>query len=123
MKQTLATKDELVRTIRDVAVGRTVLDPMMVEKLTAQRGIPENSPLRELTTRELEVLALIAKAQTNTTIGETLSIQPRTVEHHVNSILKKLNIAHRSEQHARVKAALSYLGAVGDGPAVPELTW
>ncbi len=111
LKHTLGTMDELIRTIHDVAADRTVLDPIMVEKLTAQRGIPETSPLRELTRRELEVLSLMARACTNATIAGILYIQPRTVEHHINSIFSKLEINADSGQHARVQAVLAYLKA------------
>ena len=114
LKHTLGTMDELIRTIHDVASGRTVLDPIMVEKLTSQKGIAENSPLKELTRRELEVLSLIAKACTNGTIASILYIQPRTVEHHINSIFSKLTIAPESGQHARVQAVLAYLKATGE---------
>jgi DNA-binding NarL/FixJ family response regulator len=113
LKHTLATMDELVRTIHDVAAGRTVLDPIMVEKLTSARGLAENSPIRDLTKREMEVLALMAKACTNSTIASILYIQPRTVEHHINSIFSKLGIAPESGQHARVQAVLAYLKATG----------
>ena len=114
LKHTLGSIDERIRTIHDVAAGRTVLDPIMVEKLTAQKGIPETSPLRELTRRELEVLSLIAKACTNGTIAGILYIQPRTVEHHINSIFSKLGIAPETGQHARVQAVLAYLKATSD---------
>lgn len=113
LKHTLATMDELIRTIHDVAAGRTVLDPIMVEKLTSQKGISENSPLKDLTRRELEVLSLMAKACTNATIASILYIQPRTVEHHINSIFSKLGIAPENGQHARVQAVLAYLKATG----------
>ena len=116
LKHTLGRIDELVRTIHDVAAGRTVLDPIMVEKLTSQKGISENSPLRSLTRREIEVMALMAKACTNGTIASILFIQPRTVEHHINSIFSKLHIAPENGQHARVQAVLSYLKATGDAP-------
>ena len=72
LKHTLGTMDELVRTIHDVAAGRTVLDPIMVEKLTTEKGIDDNSPLTSLTRRELEVLSLMAKACTNSTIASIL---------------------------------------------------
>ena len=111
LKHTLGTMDELIRTIHDVAAGRTVIDPIMVEKLTAQKGLPETSPLRDLTKRELEVLSLIAKACTNGTIAGILYIQPRTVEHHINSIFSKLEIAPETGQHARVQAVLAFLKA------------
>jgi DNA-binding NarL/FixJ family response regulator len=114
LKHTLGTMDELIRTIHDVAAGRTVLDPIMVEKLTAQKGIPDSSPLRDLTRRELEVLSLMAKACTNSTIASILYIQPRTVEHHINSIFSKLGIAAETGQHARVQAVLGYMKATGE---------
>ncbi len=113
LKHTLGTMDELSRTIHDVAAGRTVLDPIMVEKLTSQKGIAESSPLRTLTRRELEVLSLMAKACTNSTIASILYIQPRTVEHHINSIFSKLGISPENGQHARVQAVLGFLKATG----------
>lgn len=116
LKHTLATMDELIRTIHDVAAGRTVLDPLMVEKLTSQRGIPDTSSLRELSKRELEVLSLAAKACTNGTIANILYLQRRTVEHHIHSIFRKLDITPESGQHARVQAVLSYLRGT-EGPA------
>jgi DNA-binding NarL/FixJ family response regulator len=109
LKHTLGTMDELIRTIHDVAAGRTVLDPIMVERLTSQKDISQNSPLRDLTRRELEVLSLMAKACTNATIASILFIQPRTVEHHINSIFSKLEIVSENGQHARVQAILTYL--------------
>ena len=111
LKHTLGTMDELIRTIHDVAADRTVIDPIMVEKLTAQKGISDTSPLRELTRRELEVISLMARACTNSTIAKILFIQPRTVEHHINSIFSKLGIAPDTGQHARVQAVLAYLKA------------
>ena len=113
LKHTLGTMDELIRTIHDVAAGRTVLDPIMVEKLTSQKGISDDSALKDLTRRELEVLALMAKACTNSTIAKILYIQPRTVEHHINSIFSKLGISPENGQHARVQAVLEYLKATG----------
>ena len=113
LQHTLGTMDELIRTVHDVATGRTVLDPIMVEKLTSQRGLSENSPLKSLTRREMEVLSLMAKACTNATIASILYIQPRTVEHHINSIFSKLGIASENGQHARVQTVLEYLKATG----------
>ena len=113
LKHTLGTMDELIRTIHDVAAGRTVLDPIMVEKLTSQRGVSEDSPLNSLTRRELEVLSLMARAYTNTTIASILYIQPRTVAHHINSIFSKLGISPEHGQHARVQSVLAYWKASG----------
>ena len=113
LKHTLGTIDELIRTIQDVDAGRTVLDPIMVEKLTSDNGVPDGSPLKTLTRREFEVLSLMSKACTNSTIASILYIQPRTVEHHINSIFSKLHVVPEEGQHARVQAVLSYLNTFG----------
>ena len=113
LKHTLGMMDDLIRTIHDVAAGRTVIDPIMVEKLTHQKGKLVPSALKDLTRRELEVLALMAQACTNSTIAGILYIQPRTVEHHISSILSKLGIQSEQRQHARVQAVLAYLKASG----------
>ena len=113
LKHTLGTMGELTRTIHDVAAGRTVLDPIMVEKLTSQRGMSEDSPLNSLTRRELEVLSLMARACTNTTIASILYIQPRTVEHHINSIFSKLGISPEHGQHARRPVGARVFESVG----------
>ena len=114
LKHTLGTMDELVRIVHDVATGRTVLDPIMVEVLNSQRVPAENSTLKSLTRREFEVLSLMAKACTNATIASILYIQPRTVEHHINRIFSKLGTASENGQHARVQTVLEYLSATGD---------
>ena len=59
------------------------------------------------------MLSLMAKACTNSTIASILYIQPRTVEHHINSIFSKLGISPENGQHARVQAVLGFLKATG----------
>ena len=113
LKRTLATVDELRRTIRDVAAGRTILEPVMVDRLTEQTGAPKNFTLRELTPREMEVLSLISKACSNQTIARILYIEQKTVEHHINSIFSKLNATLENGQHSRVRAVLAYLEGTG----------
>lgn len=114
-----ATRD-LVRTIQDVAVGRTVLDPCMVSKLTTSQHVTLNSTLNGLTQRELQVLALMARGHSNKAVSEILYIQPRTVEHHISSILSKLGFTSEGEYHGRVRAVLAYLDAIGQLPLKSE---
>jgi len=64
--------------------------------------------LDRLTPREHQVLALIAKAETNTAISADLGITTRAVERHVNSIFRKLEIPADGRVSRRVQAALSY---------------
>ena len=117
LKHTLGSVDDLVRTLHDVAVGRTVLDPLVVEKLTSRVGAMEDTVLKDLTKRELEVLSLMASANTNAAIASTLYIQPRTVEHHINSIYAKLGTGPEGDQHARIRSILAYLNVAGPSSA------
>lgn len=119
LKQTMGTTAELIRIIHEVADGKTVLDPIMVERLTGKKDLGK-SPLRLLTRREIEVLALMAKARTNSEIAGILYIQPRTVEHHINSIFGKLGILQDEGLHARVKSVLMYLIGIGQLESVVE---
>jgi DNA-binding NarL/FixJ family response regulator len=72
--------------------------------------------LGRLTPRELEVLALIANAETNSAIADELGITTRAVERHVNSIFRKLEIPANSRVSRRVQAALTYR----DAPFTPS---
>ncbi len=120
LKSAMNTVGELMRTIEDVAAGRTVLDPSMVSILTTNGGVKVGGPLRPLSPREVQVLALIAKAYSNRAIAQTLFIQPRTVEHHISSILGKLGFNGGGERHGRVHAVLTYLEATGQLPSQIE---
>jgi DNA-binding CsgD family transcriptional regulator/tetratricopeptide (TPR) repeat protein len=68
-----------------------------------------------LTRREVEVLALMAEGSSNADIADRLSRSPRTVEHHVSSILGKLNAANRLEATLRVIAE-PWIAQTGGGP-------
>ena len=69
----------------------------------------EESPLGELTEREIEVLSLMAEGHSNEGICKKLSLSPKTVETHVRHILGKLGIGETSDYHRRVLAVLAYL--------------
>jgi DNA-binding NarL/FixJ family response regulator len=120
LTSSLNSTRDLVRTIGDVAAGRTVLDPAMVSKLTTAQHVNLGSSLKGLTQRELQVLALMAKAHSNKSVAEVLYIQPRTVEHHISSILSKLGFQSEGEYHGRVRAVLTYLEAIGHLPLRSE---
>ncbi|MCH8114842.1 MAG: helix-turn-helix transcriptional regulator [Chloroflexi bacterium] len=92
---------------------RTVLDPAMVSKLTSDDGVRLRGALKNLSPRELQVLELMAKAHSNRAIAEALFIQPRTVEHHISSVLAKLGFNSNGERHGRVFAILTYLESTG----------
>jgi DNA-binding NarL/FixJ family response regulator len=62
-----------------------------------------------LTSREREVLALMAEGRTNQGIADALVISERAVEKHVGSIFAKLNLPHGAADHRRVLAVLAFL--------------
>ena len=116
LKATLRNTRDIVRSIEDVTAGRTVLDPAMVSKLTSDDGVRLRGALKNLSPRELQVLGLMAKAHSNRAIAEALFIQPRTVEHHISSVLAKLGFNSNGAKHGRVFAILTYLESTGQLP-------
>jgi NarL family two-component system response regulator LiaR len=91
---------ELVEAIRRASIGEATLHPRIASRLVRQfsRGEPDRSSLfTELTDREAEVLALIARGFTNQKIADDLVISVGTVKGHVSNILSKLHLADRTQ--------------------------
>jgi DNA-binding NarL/FixJ family response regulator len=109
LKERVHNRAELMAAIRAVAAGGSLIDPKVVEALVVARGRAEHSPLNELTSRELEVLAEIAQGKSNTAIAEALVLTKRAVEKHINAIFWKLGLADAADVSKRVKAALMFL--------------
>jgi DNA-binding NarL/FixJ family response regulator len=109
LKDRIRDRDELLRAIRAVASGGSVVDPAVVEVLIEGRARAANSPLAALTQREREVLAQIAEGKSNQAIAESLVLTKRAVEKHVNSIFAKLDLPGQEDVSRRVKAALTFL--------------
>ena len=86
-----ATGEQLIECLREVYQGRTCIPPAIAAKLAERVGTVE------LTTREREVLGLIAKGKGNREIGSSLAVTEGTVKVHVNNILTKLGVASRTE--------------------------
>jgi DNA-binding NarL/FixJ family response regulator len=117
LKDRLGEVDELVRALRTVVAGGSVIDPAVVEALLNHRARDERSPLKGLTPRELEVLREMAQGKANRGIGEALRLSESSVEKYVHSILMKLDVAQESQVHRRVLAVLTFLresGRLGD---------
>ncbi len=109
LKERVSDLDQLVRAIREVAAGGSVIDPAVVEALVASRSALKNSPLEELTPRESEVLSQVAQGKNNAGIAGALSLSDRAVEKHINAIFSKLGLSEQPDTHRRVKATLLYL--------------
>jgi DNA-binding NarL/FixJ family response regulator len=109
LKDRIAGRAELIRAIREVAGGGSVIDPEVVAALVAERDRAGRSPLAALSGREREVLAEIASGKSNAAIGESLVLTKRAVEKHINSIFSKLGLAHDAAVSRRVVATLMLL--------------
>jgi DNA-binding NarL/FixJ family response regulator len=116
LKERVHNRGELVAAIEAVASGGAVIDPKVVEVLVEARARAAQSPLGELTPRELEVLRAIAEGKSNAAIADELVLTKRAVEKHINAIFLKLDFTYGPEIESvskRVKAALIFL-AEGD---------
>ncbi len=90
-----ASAQELITVIRATASGHRVLAPEVTDALIA--GERRNSPGADLTQRERELLALMARGLSNQEISNRLSIAMPTVKFHVTNILAKLHADNRTE--------------------------
>ena len=109
LKERVADLDELVRAIKEVARGGSVLDPKVVEGLVARKDRLEHSPLAQLTDREHEVLAEMAQGKNNAAIAKSLFLTERAVEKHINSLFYKLSLTEETDVHRRVMDVLAFL--------------
>jgi DNA-binding NarL/FixJ family response regulator len=109
LKDRLRDSTVLTRAIREVADGGSLVDPVVVDQLIAARAQREDSPLRELTERERQILAMIAEGRSNAAIADELVVTKRAVERHINAIFLKLGLREDEDVSRRVKAALLYL--------------
>lgn len=96
-----SSSEELVSAIRMVQGGGTYIHPKMVESLTRQlfssSGEGEDVSYKQLTTRELEILQLLARGHTNKEISEKIYLSIKTVEAHRSKIYAKLGFKTRAD--------------------------
>jgi serine/threonine-protein kinase PknK len=107
LKDRISDVEDFLATLDRIVRGGAVIDPALVQELLAARRVED--PLRDLSPREREVLALMAEGRSNSGIGRQLWVSEGTVEKHVRSILMKLRIAETSVDHRRVLAVLTFL--------------
>ena len=98
---------DFAAALETVASGGTVIDPDVVQHLL---GGSRPGPLDSLTTREREVLALMADGQSNAAIASTLTLSDAAVSKHIGNIFSKLGLSP-VEDNLRVRAVLTYLQA------------
>ncbi|SDN48059.1 response regulator [Allokutzneria albata] len=103
-----AGEDEIVRAIRAVGQGEAIFGPAVATRLLGFFGSTPAQPVEafpELTSREREVLSLIAQGESNPAIARQLVISPKTVRNHVSNIFSKLHVADRAQAIMRAREA------------------
>jgi len=107
MKERVGRVEQLLEAVQRVAAGECVVDRAVVDELLARRRLLD--PIGELTSREREILALMAEGRSNQGISRTLWLSPKTVETHIRGAFAKLGIREAPEDNRRVLAVLAYL--------------
>lgn len=109
LKSRVTDVEEFVESLRRIVRGGCVVDPALVQELVSARRVRD--PLAALSSREREVLALMAEGRSNAGIARQLWVTEGTVEKHVRSVMAKLELAETTVDHRRVLAVLTYLDA------------
>ena len=95
---------DLVRAIRAVGAGESLLDPSvttaLLDRLRKGKRLMKDERLARLSPQEERILSLIADGRTNREVGEELQLAEKTVKNYVSSILSKLEVARRAEAAA-----------------------
>jgi DNA-binding NarL/FixJ family response regulator len=107
LKSRVTDVADFVDTVGRIANGASIVDPALVQELVSARR--RNDPLAALSSREQEVLTLMAEGLSNAGIARRIWVTEGTVEKHVRSILTKLNLAETGDDHRRVRAVIMYL--------------
>ena len=103
----MADVSDFVEALERVAVGGTALDPEVVTQLLG--ATRRTDSLSVLTTREREVLSLMAEGRSNAAIANALVVSEGAVEKHVANIFAKLDLPVSENDHRRVLAVLRFL--------------
>jgi DNA-binding NarL/FixJ family response regulator len=101
-------EDEIVRAVRAVAAGESLFSPSVATRILAWfTNVRPAAPVAfpGLTSREREILALMAQGRSNAAIADHLSLSVKTVANNVSVIFSKMQVADRSEAIVRAREA------------------
>jgi two-component system response regulator DevR len=91
---------DVVTAVREVAAGRSLLDPVSTARVLDKMRHPPTDELAALTERERDVLELIGQGLSNREIAERLFLAEKTVKNYVTSVLAKLGMQRRTQAAA-----------------------
>lgn len=94
-------REEVIKAVRGTVEGKSFVDPSVAGKLIGQVAGHQTQPSTlitdKLTTRETDVLRLLARGLTNAEIAERLHLSEGTVRNHVSAVFAKLDVADRTQ--------------------------
>jgi DNA-binding NarL/FixJ family response regulator len=100
-------EEEMIRAIRAIASGEAIFSPGVASRIigffASSRQDLSQEAFSDLTTREREILDLIARGETNVSIAERLVLSLKTVRNHVSNIYSKLQVADRAQAVIRAR--------------------
>jgi NarL family two-component system response regulator LiaR len=110
-----SSPQDLLKAIQDVYAGESSLHPMIARKLIKELNRPTENihPIDILTSREIEVLGMVAQGLSNQEIAQKLNLSALTVRSHISNILSKLHLENRTQ--AALFAIREGLADVSDG--------
>jgi DNA-binding NarL/FixJ family response regulator len=101
-----AEQEHIIRAIRSVAAGEAVFGPGVAQRVLGFfRAAPAAEPFPELTSREREILNLLAAGLSNAAIGHRLGVAPKTIANNISAIFTKLRITDRKQAIIRARNA------------------
>ena len=104
--------DSLVRAIRCVAEGQSILDSTaakaLVDRMRASSTTEPAGTGERLSPQEQQVLSLVAQGRTNKQIASAMSISDKTVKNYLSNVFQKLGVARRAEAAARFASGACY---------------
>ena len=109
LKDRVDDVDELVTALRRVSSGGVAVDGQVVADLLRRQR--RDGPVDRLSDRERDVLAELAQGRSNVGIASALHLSVKTVETHIASIFRALDLDAEEQTNRRVRAAVAYLAA------------
>jgi DNA-binding NarL/FixJ family response regulator len=113
LKRNVSNIDQLGAALRSAAAGEITIDSQII----AGAAITRDGPMGRLTSRQIEVLSMVATGLSNQRVAEELHVGLRTVESSMSLILTQLGLSPDEGISPRVAAVLAYRGAYTDGRA------
>ncbi|GAA2600906.1 response regulator transcription factor [Streptomyces axinellae] len=107
LKDRVFDADQFIDAVRRVSEGGTAMDPQVIQQLLTRRS--QDKPLGNLTSREKEVMELMAQGRSNAAIAAQLFVTERAVAKHTSNIFGKLDLPPSDDNNRRVLAVLAYL--------------